>query len=112
MAAASALRTALSAIANAEAIPVSEGVTHATTSPHFAGTAAGLGAAEAGRRSLTDDEVGQIVQAEVDERLTAAAEYESSGHADRADRLRREAQALAGVAQPDRHCAGGAGLAP
>ncbi len=101
-AAASALRTALAAIANAEAIPVSDSAAAATTSPHFAGAAAGLGAAEAERRSLTDDEVRLIVRAEIDERLAAAADYERHGHAGHADRLRREAQALGDLTQPDR----------
>lgn len=95
--AASALRSALAAIANAEAVPLSEAAATPTSSPHFAGAAAGLGAGEARRLNLSDEELAQIVQAEIDERLAAAADYERSGHADRADRLRGEAHALEGV---------------
>lgn len=88
----SALRSVLSAIGNAEAVaaPAATG----TTSAHFAGAAAGLGAGETSRRSLSDAEVSQILQAEISERLAAARDCESSGHAARAQRLRQEAGAL------------------
>jgi len=98
MVAVSALRSALAAIANAEAVPVSEGATP-TSSPHFAAAAAGLGAAEAQRRELTEAEAGQIVQTEIAERLAAAAGYERGGHAEQAGQLRREAQALADITE-------------
>jgi hypothetical protein len=39
-----------------------------------------------------------VVQAEIDERLAAAAQYRSADHADRAARLTAEAQALAAAA--------------
>jgi uncharacterized protein YqeY len=70
-----------------------------TSSPHIAAAAAGLGAAEAARRQLSPAQVAAIVQAEIDERLDAAARYESAGHADRAARLRAQAQALAAAAE-------------
>ncbi len=95
--AASALRSALAAIDNAEAIPVSETRTTATTSPHFAGAAAGLGAAEAQRRSLTGRQICEVVEAEIAERVAAAANYEG-GHPEQASRLRREAQVLSDAA--------------
>lgn len=91
--AASALRSALAAIDNAEAIPVSQTSTP-TTSPHFAGAAAGLGAGEMQRRSLTGLEICEIVEAEISERRVAAAGYEGGGHSQQAGRLRREAQVL------------------
>jgi len=97
MIAAAALRSALAAIANAEAIPVSGSGTAPATSPHFAGTAAGLGAGEAQRRLLTEAEIGQIVETEIGERQAVAAEYEHGGHAERAAKLRREAHALRDV---------------
>ncbi|MGN6677655.1 MAG: hypothetical protein ACTHKL_07695, partial [Streptosporangiaceae bacterium] len=98
--AASALRSALAAVDNAEAVPVSRTKATATSSEHFAGAAAGLGAAEAERRSLTKAQICEIVDAEIGERLTAAEHYESRGHAQQASKLRREAQALRDVIGP------------
>jgi uncharacterized protein len=114
MTAAAALRSALSAIGNAEAIPVPPAASGAGPSaasaagaspagasaarggsPHVAGAVAGLGAAEAERRRLSPAQVAAIVRAEIDERLAAAAQYQTAGHADRAARLTAEAQALA-----------------
>jgi uncharacterized protein len=97
MLAASALRSALGAIDNATAVTaVPAGPTTASaSSPHFAGAVPGLGAAETERRRLSDDEVSAIVRAEVAERQAAARDYERAGHADRAGRLRREADILA-----------------
>ena len=93
MTAVAALRSALGAIGNAEAVPVPPAPSAA--SQPFAGSAAGLGAAEAERRRLNPAQVAAIVQAEIDERLAAAAQYQNAGHADRAARLTAEAQALA-----------------
>jgi hypothetical protein len=103
-----ALRSALAAIGNAGAVPVpaappaanpSAGIPAAAraagASPHIAGAAVGLGAAEAERRRLSPARVAAIVQAEIDERRAAAAQYERAGHADRAARLTAEAQSLA-----------------
>jgi uncharacterized protein YqeY len=98
-AAVSALRSALSAISNAEAVdavPVS-----GDGSPHFAGAAAGLGAGEVRRRQLTEAQLSQILQAEITDRHRAAREYDQAGHPDRAARLRHEATALQSVQQPD-----------
>ena len=103
MTAAAALRSALGAIGNAEAVPVPParpGIAAgpSAASPHVAGTVAGLGGAEAQRRRLSPAQVAAIVAAEIDERREAAAQYERAGHADRAARLAAEAQALAAVA--------------
>ena len=96
IAAVSALRSALAAIGNAEALPAA--ATHGGGGDQYvAGSIAGLGAAEASRRVLTDAEITGIVSTEICERRAAAARYEQAGHADRADRLRREADALAAV---------------
>jgi hypothetical protein len=132
MTAAAALRSALGAIGNAEAVPVpparpgpsgaaQSGTAQSGTaqsgadpsaasaararpagrgSPQVAGAVAGLGAAEAERRRLSPPQVAAIVQAEIDERLAAAAEYERAGRADRAARLAAEARALAAAAGP------------
>ncbi|WP_051179065.1 hypothetical protein [Nocardia concava] len=86
-----ALRSALGAIDNAEAVDGSEVRAGAIES-----SAVGLGAAERARRDLTEAEIAAIVRAEIDERLTAAKEYESlASGADRAATLRAEAAALA-----------------
>jgi uncharacterized protein len=108
-----ALRSALAAIANAEAVgpsrappqaghpepPGSEGGLPAPPGPGgdppFAGTVAGLGAAEVERRSLTGAHMEEIVRAEIADRETAAAEYERAGQLEHAGRLRGEAKVLA-----------------
>ena len=88
-----AVRSALAAIASAEAVrPDSR--PSATTSPHLAGAAAGLGAAEVPRLVLSEAEVTDVVRAEIAERQQAAEHYAAAGHADRAARLRSEAGVL------------------
>lgn len=89
-----ALRTALAAIANAEAVPPGEGPGPRASSPHVAGAAAGLGAGEAARRALSEQAVTGIVRAEIAERTAAAERYEQSGHGERAARLTGEAAVL------------------
>jgi uncharacterized protein YqeY len=103
----SALRSVLAAIANAEAIPlavpagnpvpasraVTSGDQHVAGS-HVAGSIAGLGAAEARRRELTGADIAGIIGAEVTERRSAARQYDSTGNAERASRLRREAEII------------------
>jgi uncharacterized protein YqeY len=97
---AAGLRSALSAIANAEAVslPVASSGPPARpaaqSSPHFADAVAGLGAAEVNRRVVTEDEAAAIAAAEAADRRAAARDYQAAGHADRAGRLRREAQAI------------------
>lgn len=83
-----ALRSALGALGNATAVspaPLSGG------DEHFAGSAVGVGAAEAPRRVLTEAESASVVRAEIAERLAAAAQY---GPGPAADRLRAEAAVL------------------
>jgi uncharacterized protein len=92
--AASALRSALGAIGNAEAVREPEAPASPGGSVHIAGAAAGLGAGEAQRRDLSEADARAVLRAEIEERLAAAADYERAGHGDRAARLRREAQAL------------------
>ena len=85
----SALRSALSAIGNAEAVDPGPARPAGTGSAHFAGAVAGLGAGEAARRRLTEADIAAIVRAEAAEREAAAREYERGGHAEEAARLRR-----------------------
>jgi uncharacterized protein YqeY len=103
-AAVGALRSALAAIDNAEAVearplpPTATGLPDVVESvpghPGVAGSVAGLGAAEVRRRSLTEAEMGEIVRAEVADRESAALDYERAGRHDRAERLRHEVAVL------------------
>ena len=91
-AAVAALRSALGAIDNAEAIvppPASR-----ATSGVIAGAVTGHGAGEMARHDLSETCIAEIVRAEVADRQTAAAEYEGLGRGDHATRLRAEAAAL------------------
>jgi len=92
----SALRSGLSAIDNAEAVPTEPTSMGADDSP-IAGAAVGVGATEAARRELTLDDVHALLRGEVDERREAAVEIEGAGHLDRAAGLRREADVLEAV---------------
>ena len=74
MIAVSALRSALGAIGNAEA-PDATAASPAASGPHFAGTAAWLGAGETQRRRLSGAHVDEIVRAEIGERHAAARDY-------------------------------------
>ncbi|APE36082.1 hypothetical protein BOX37_21545 [Nocardia mangyaensis] len=89
LSAVSALRSALSAIDNAEAIDAGDGKAGALEN-----SALGLGAAEAARRDLSETEIVQIVRHEIDERRTAAKEYDRLGAAERRDQLTSEADVL------------------
>jgi uncharacterized protein YqeY len=99
MVAAFAVRSALGAIGNAGAVPAGEdGAAAATPTPtgsaYVAKAAAGAGATEAVRRQLSPADIRAIVEAEISERETTAGQYQQ---ADRAGRLRREAQILRDV---------------
>ena len=88
----SALRSALSAIDNAET-PDDVHV-EAPSSGTIAGGVVGLGASEVARRQLSDEQIRELISAEVDERLTAADEFTAGGHPQRATTLRDEAAVL------------------
>ena len=81
-------------IDNAEAVEPGPAQPAGTGGEHFAGAVAGLGAAEAQRRRLTEADVAAIVHAEAAEREAAAREYERGGHADEAARLRHGTRGL------------------
>lgn len=97
------LRSALAAVANAEALPVAEATigTEETATGSvseegpIAGAAVGLGATEAARRELSDEDVRAIVSAEQSERLSAATDLEARGATEHAEQLRAEAELLA-----------------
>jgi uncharacterized protein YqeY len=118
-----ALRSALAAIDNAEAVDIARTTPTGEAHPAVAGEVAGgettgrdiadgeiadgevagggvagavvgLGAAEVERRTLTSAEMEAIVLEEVAERLTAARAYERAGQSGHAERLRAEAEVL------------------
>ena len=93
----SALRSALSAIDNASAVPPSQPPSASAGGPHFAGTVAGLGAGDTERRRLTEAQIEDIVRAEAAERQAAARDYDRADRPDQAERLRREAGVLMSV---------------
>nr|NLD41383.1 GatB/YqeY domain-containing protein [Actinomycetales bacterium] len=63
-------------------------------SEHVAKAALGVGSAEAERRSLTSEELREILRSEIGERTAAAAEYEAHGRQDVAERLHGEVAVL------------------
>lgn len=94
-----ALRSALAAIDNAEAVGTADAVDtagqgHPTGEGRIAGAILGVGAAEVARRTLTSAETQAIVRQEVAERQTAAHAYERAGQSGPAGRLRAEAEVL------------------
>lgn len=86
-----ALRSALAAIENAEAVELGESVRTGA----IEAAPIGVGATEAARRTLSEADIAAIVQTEIAERRAAAAAYEAGGQAERAAELVAEADALA-----------------
>jgi uncharacterized protein YqeY len=86
----SALRSALSAIDNAETPDVDVPAAGA-----IADSVAGLGVAEVPRRTLTDAEIQTLLRTEVEERLGAADQMDAGGHSEKATAVRAEAAVLA-----------------
>lgn len=89
-----ALRSALAALDNAEAVDAARAPQPSAGHPRLAGTVSGLRAAEVERRSLSAAEMGELVRAEVAERHAVARDYERAGHRAHAERLRSEAAVL------------------
>jgi uncharacterized protein YqeY len=87
-----ALRTTLGAIDNAEAVDTPE--RPMPTGGPIAGAVVGHGAGEAPRRDLSERQIRDIVQGEVGDRESAAADYERLGRHDEAARLRTESAVL------------------
>jgi uncharacterized protein YqeY len=92
-----ALRAALSAIANAEA--VAETIPTSNAHP-IAGSVRGLGAGDTARRELSELEVLDIVDAEIEGRLASAAQYDELDQSAAADRLRAQARVLRSCLEP------------
>jgi len=86
-----ALRSALAAIDNAEAV---DATAVASGSLAIESSPVGIGGAEAGRRALSGEDIAQIVRSEVADREAAALEYDRAGRPERAEALRAEARVL------------------
>lgn len=89
-----ALRSALAAIDNAEAVTV-DAAPSVAADPNVAGSMVGLGAGEADRRVLSEADIIRLIRIEAEERRSAARDYERAGRHDRAARLLAEAAVLA-----------------
>ena len=90
----SALRSTLSALANAEAVEAGGTDGHAVAfSEHVAG-ASPAHDAEVSRAELGEEDVRQVVATEAAEREEAASHYDAGGFGQRAERLRAEAAVI------------------
>jgi uncharacterized protein len=96
------VRSAIGAIDNAEAVDTSVSADRIDGDSHIAGATAGAGSSDVRRRELTDDNIVALLQTEIVDRRTAAAEYDTTGApgADRAALLRSEADTLERLLQP------------
>ncbi|MGH3164569.1 MAG: hypothetical protein ACRDN0_01585 [Trebonia sp.] len=89
-----ALRTAIAAIDNAEAVPVPD-TGEPVTSAHIAGARSGPGSAEAARRRLTAGELHDILRGQIAEQTSEADRYDALGQSAAGERLRRQSRTLA-----------------
>ena len=85
-----AIRSALAAVSNAEAVPVDT----VPSAGAIEAAALGAGSADAPRRELSEDDVLAVVALEVADRDRAAAEMTGHGHHEEAQRLTAEADVL------------------
>jgi uncharacterized protein len=92
-----ALRSAMAAIDNAQAVPTEQPPATEASSEHLAGTAVGLRAAEAERKTLSAEELDEIVRTEITDRREAADHYRRAGQDEMADQLEREAGVLSSI---------------
>jgi hypothetical protein len=95
-----ALRTTLSQLANAEAVPTPADVDTTKGSQHVAGATGGLGATEAQRATLSEDQVRAIVIGERIELLVHAERLTKMCRRDEADGVRRAADTIAALLAP------------
>jgi uncharacterized protein YqeY len=91
-----ALRDAIAALDNAEAMEPGAELWAASTE-YLAGGVVGLGAGEVERRVLDTEAQRAIVNSEIEGRLAAAAAYEQHGHSSRANDLRVSVEVLLAV---------------
>jgi hypothetical protein len=95
-----ALRTAIAAIDNAEAIATAD--THRpVTSADIAGASSGVGSTEAVRQSLSIGQLRDIMREQITEYAREADRYDALGQPDAAHRLRHRARILAAHVAPE-----------
>lgn len=102
-AAVGALRTALGAIDNADAVPSPDGPATAPTTGPIAGATDGAGAGDVARRELSEADVTAIVRAEIDDLRSSADEYDALGRDEQAAQLRVQADLLERHFSADSH---------
>lgn len=90
-AAVGALRNVISALDNEEAVPALDETGRMTSSPHVAGSAVGVGAAERPRRILSTEDELRVIAHEAAELRASAETLAAAGHRARADELLRAA---------------------
>ncbi|MET0908103.1 MAG: hypothetical protein ABWZ99_01440 [Ilumatobacteraceae bacterium] len=89
-----AIRSALGAIDNAEAVDSTVEPDLIDADSTIAGAVAGAGSTELRRRTLDDDDIDALLRAEIADRLAAVEEYRAAGATDRADLLDAEADVI------------------
>jgi uncharacterized protein len=94
-----ALRTAIAAIDNAEAVAAPD-TSAPATSARIAGAHSGVGSAEAPRRRLDSGRVRSILRDQITEHTREADRYDALGRTDVARRLRDQARLLAQYLRP------------
>jgi hypothetical protein len=95
-----ALRTAIAAIDNAEAIATTD-AHRPVTSPDIAGASSGVGSTEAVRQSLSGAQLRDIVREQITEYAREADRYDALGQPDAAHRLRHRGSILAAHLAPE-----------
>lgn len=87
------LRSALSAIDNADSVPAAEN-SSLVAGEHVAGASTGIGSSEVARRTLSPDELHRLVIIEIDGRVAMAKKLAELGQDTDAERLLREVASL------------------
>lgn len=90
-----AVRSALAALDDAEAVDADAVGLTEVVHEQLAGTVGGLGAGEVQRATLTEQRARAVVDSEIAERRTVARDYDAHGRDEQAVRLRAEADVLA-----------------
>jgi hypothetical protein len=92
-----AIRSAMSAIANSQAVPTAGPSRTTAESEHFAGSTAGLGAAEAERLALSEQQQRSTLAGEIAQLLEHVHRLDRLCRRDEADGVRRAVQTLQAV---------------
>jgi len=95
-----ALRTAVAAIDNAEAVATTD-TQRPVTSPDIAAASSGVGSTEAVRQSLSGGPIRDLVREQITEYAREADRYDALGQPAAAQRLRHRARILAAHVAPE-----------